>query len=349
MGGDEFGLLLSQCSLEKGRQIASELLDSIRAFRFVWHDKIFAIGVSIGLVAIDGEVESVTTILSAADTAMYAAKDRGRNRFQVYEAGDRDLARRNGDMEWVSKIIKALEENRFRLYCQAIAPIKNKYSGYHYEILLRLQGENGLLVPPMAFIPAAERYNLMPKIDRWVVSSLFASLQYAKHDAKSLYTVNLSGASFNDDLFLDFLKEQFSFYQIPPQKICFEVTETLAIGNLNQAARFIRQLKKLGCYFALDDFGIGMSSLAYLKNLPVDYLKIDGHFIKNIVQDPINAAMVEAINRIGHIMGLQTIAEFVENDAILAKIKDLHVDYAQGYGIGKPCPFKVTKSMKLCA
>ncbi len=171
----------------------------------------------------------------------------------------------------------------------------------------------------MAFIPAAERYNLMPQIDRWVVSSLFASLKDADHQIQSLYTVNLSGASFNDDRFLDFLKEQFSIYQIPPQKICFEVTETVAIGNLNKATRFIRQLKKLGCCFALDDFGTGMSSLAYLKNLPVDYLKIDGHFIRNIVEDPINTAMVEAINRIGHIMGLQTIAEFVEDDAILAK------------------------------
>ncbi len=176
-----------------------------------------------------------------------------------------------------------------------------------------------MLVAPMAFIPAAERYNLMPQIDRWVVSSLFASLKDAHHQIQSLYTVNLSGASFNDDRFLDFLKEQFSIYQIPPQKICFEVTETVAIGNLNKATRFIRQLKKLGCCFALDDFGTGMSSLAYLKNLPVDYLKIDGHFIRNIVEDPINTAMVEAINRIGHIMGLQTIAEFVEDDAILAK------------------------------
>lgn len=300
---------------------------------------------SIGLVAIDGEVESVTTILSAADSAMYAAKDRGRNRFHVYEAGDQDLVRRNGDMQWVSKIIKALEENRFRLYCQAITPIKNKYSGYHYEILLRLQGENGVLVAPMAFIPAAERYNLMPQIDRWVVSSLFASLKDARHQIQSLYTVNLSGASFNDDNFLDFLKEQFSIYQIPPQKICFEVTETVAISNLNKATRFIRQLKKLGCCFALDDFGTGMSSLAYLKNLPVDYLKIDGHFIRNIVEDPINTAMVEAINRIGHIMGLQTIAEFVEDDAILAKIKDLHIDYAQGYRIAKPCPFEAIAFM----
>lgn len=340
LGGDEFGVLLYHCSLELGRRVADKLLESIQAFRFVWHEKMFAIGASIGLVAIDATSESGVSVLSRADTAMYAAKDGGRNRVHVYEAGDHDLVQRCGDMQWVSRIVKALEENRFCLYRQAIAPIQpDNLATHHYELLLRMQDEKGQLVLPMAFIPAAERYNLMSQIDRWVIQTLFCVLQQVNSDAQSVYTVNLSAASLNDDQFLDFLQQQFLQHQILPSTICFEITETSTIANLKKAAHFIHQLKKIGCHFALDDFGSGMSSLAYLKNLPVDYLKIDGHFIKNIVSDRVSAAMIEAINHIGHVMGLQTIAEFVENEEILEKVKRLGVDYAQGYGIGKPHPF----------
>ncbi|MFW6358064.1 MAG: EAL domain-containing protein [Chroococcales cyanobacterium] len=362
LGGDEFGLLLYSCSLDKGYSVAHDLLNRIQSFRFVWEDKLFTIGVSIGLVAIDSTVESAASVLSAADTAMYAAKEQGRNRVHVYQAHDRELVKRYGDMEWVSHIVKALEENRFCLYAQAIAPIQPHGNGcYHYELLLRMEDEQGKLVPPMAFIPAAERYNLMPQIDRWVISTLFEQLYlsqverslsplskkgYKKQPEKDsiIYTVNLSGASLNDAQFLEFIQEQFSRYEISPEIICFEITETVAITNLYKAADFMQELKALGCGFALDDFGMGMSSLAYLKNLPVDYLKIDGSFIRNIVQDPINAAMVEAINRIGKIMGLEIIAEFVEDDAILDKIRKLGVDYAQGYGIAKPCLFSLAVS-----
>lgn len=341
LGGDEFGLLLYQCSLEEGRGVATQLLDSIAAFRFVWEEKTFTIGVSIGVVAIDAKVASGAVVLSAADTAMYAAKDGGRNRVHVYQTDDRDLAQRCGDMQWVSRIVQALEENRFCLYCQKIAPISSTAEkGDRYELLLRMYDTDGQLVPPMAFIPAAERYNLMPAIDRWVVRTLFThlSLTLTKSKGKHLYAVNLSGVSLNDDQFLGFLTEQFALYQIDPQQICFEITETSAITNLNKAAHFMSTLKELGCCFALDDFGSGMSSLAYLKNLSVDYLKIDRHFVKNIVEDRINAAMIEAINRIGHIMGLETIAEGVENEATLEKLRALGVDYAQGYSIAKPRP-----------
>ena len=340
LGGDEFGLLLYHCSLELGRRVADKLLESIQAFRFVWQEKMFTIGASIGLVAIDATAESAVGVLSAADTAMYAAKDGGRNRVHVYQAGDRDLVRRCGDMQWVSRIVQALEENRFRLYYQAICPIQPEAdASCHYEVLLRMEDERGRTVMPMAFIPAAERYNLMPQIDRWVVRTLFSALQQTNNHSQPLYALNLSAASLNDDHFLDFLQEQFLLHKILPSTICFEITETSTIANLNKAAEFIRHLKKIGCYFALDDFGSGMSSLAYLKNLPVDYLKIDGHFVKNIVSDPVSAATIEAINHIGHVMGLQTIAEFVENEAMLEKVKRLGVDYAQGYAIDAPRPF----------
>jgi diguanylate cyclase (GGDEF)-like protein/PAS domain S-box-containing protein len=341
LGGDEFALLLYNCSLQEGKTVASKLLEIIQGFRFSWEEKIFNIGVSIGLVSVDNSADNFASILSAADTAMYVAKEQGRNRLHIFETNDRLLAQRRGDMQWVSKIVKTLEENRFCLYSQPIVSLQEKTrSIHHYEILLRMQDEDGNLIMPMAFIPAAERYDLMPKIDRWVISTLFKGLQENSLllESISLYTVNLSGASFNDEKFLNFLQEQFSIYQIPPAKICFEVTETLAITNINKAIQFIRQLKQLGCYFALDDFGSGMSSLAYLKNLPVDYLKIDGHFIKNIIEEPINAAMVEAIARIGQVMGLQTIAEFVENECILNKLQQLGIDYAQGYQIAKPSP-----------
>jgi EAL domain-containing protein (putative c-di-GMP-specific phosphodiesterase class I) len=267
-------------------------------------------------------------------------------------------------MQWASQIPVALEENRFCLYSQKIIPIdgtSNKKE--HYEVLLRLIDKSGNILPPMAFIPAAERYNLMHLIDRWVISNLFAYLEklyrnpsqthqqgsciFGKREGFShsfqekIYTVNLSGASLNDDYFTSFVKKQFIKYQIEPSTICFEITETLAIANLAKASELINELKTFGCQFALDDFGSGMSSFAYLKNLSVDYLKIDGIFVKNILHDNIASEMVEAIARIASVMGIETIAEFVENDAVFNKLKNLGVQYAQGYGIDKPLPLEV--------
>jgi EAL domain-containing protein (putative c-di-GMP-specific phosphodiesterase class I) len=289
-------------------------------------------------------------VLSAADAACYAAKNAGRNRVHLYEADDQELAIGHGQMQWISRLTKALQDNSFCLYYQPIVPLAQAQSkAEHYEILLRLQDETGNTVPPMAFIPAAERYNLMHMIDRWVISTFFANLSQHYRQAwqlakappcSSMYAINLSGASINDDSFVDFLDQQFTLYSVPPQVICFEITETLAITNLSKAGNLIRKLKHLGCSFALDDFGSGMSSFAYLKNLPVDYLKIDGEFIKDIVDDPTDLALTKAINQVGHAMGIQTIAEFVENDSILEKITALGVDYAQGYGIAKPQPLQ---------
>ena len=350
LGGDEFGLLLRQCPLNQGVLVAKALHENIQKFRFVWQDKSFSVGISIGLTAIDDTNQSVATLMSAADAACYTAKNRGRDRIQVYQANDSELLQQHGQMQWVSRINKAFEEKRFRLYCQSIVPI-NSFSDrlHHCEVLLRMIDEEGQLISPMAFIPAAERYNLMPTIDRWVISTLFANqsifyrnnshqYQSSTNHYNSSYAINLSGASINDEQFIDFLHEQFILHRIPPETICFEITETVAIVNLSKATQFIHSLKQLGCRFALDDFGSGMSSFAYLKNLPVDYLKIDGGFVKDIVEDHVAGAMVEAINHIGQMMGLQTIAEFVENEAILEKIRTLGVNYAQGYGISKPLP-----------
>ncbi|MGK7926338.1 MAG: EAL domain-containing protein [Spirulina sp.] len=348
LGGDEFAILLPYCSLITGQQVATRLIESIKAFRFNWREKTFSVGASVGLVTIDRAVESGAKLLSWADAAMYAAKDRGGNRLYIYQNGDRDLERRQGDMQWVSRIIKALEEDRFFLYAQPIANVRQE-SEFHYELLIRMKDDRGRLIAPGVFIAAAERYNLMPEIDRWVVRKLFSTLSshFQAHPAEralpsTWYAINLSALSLNDEGFFEFLQQQFARYQIPPEIICFEITETAAIANINQATKFIRKLKKLGCSFALDDFGSGMSSFTYLKNLPVDYLKIDGHFVKHLSRDPVNVAMIEAINRIGHLMGLKTIAEFVENDDILEQITAIGIDYVQGYRIAKPHPFELS-------
>lgn len=342
LGGDEFGILLENCDVPKAQQIAEDLLHTLEAFRFARDHKTFSISASIGIVAIDAHVESLSSILSAADTACYAAKDKGRNQALVYEAEDAELSQRQGEMQWVTRIHQALEENRFRLYHQVIVPIRPQAEAMeHYEILLRLQDEEGNLVPPMAFIPAAERYNLMPLIDRWVIRAALQALQ--QHPGRAalgrlVCAINLSGQTLCDSSFQTFIEEQFTQTGVPPGCICFEITETAAIANLSRAMSLIHQLKGMGCRFALDDFGSGLSSFGYLQNLPIDYLKIDGSFIKDIETDRTDAAMVEAINQIGHVMGIKTIAEFVENAAIFEKLREIGVDYAQGYGVGKPIP-----------
>ncbi len=353
LGGDEFAVLLYHCPEEIGLQIAEALLHSVGAFRFAWQDKTFSIGVSIGLVAIDG-AESATAVLNAADAACYGAKDNGRHRVHVScscsgEVGGEPC----GGTQWPVRINRALQENRFRLYSQPAVPIAHPHSHRHYcEILLRLQEENGFLVSPMAFIPAAERFHLMKDIDRWVIRTLFSSLansglgisdsqfnlKYQIENFPSLYAINLSVASLNDEHFINFLSDQFYTWRIPPQLVCFEIAETVAVANMSKAAGLIGALKELGCRIALDDFGSGMFSFAYLKTLPADFIKIDGNLVKNIAISPIDFALVEAINRIANALGIKTIAEFVETDAIVEKLKEIGVDYAQGYAIARPQP-----------
>ncbi|MGB8698125.1 MAG: EAL domain-containing protein, partial [Thermosynechococcaceae cyanobacterium] len=349
LGGDEFGLLLKQCSVQKGLVIANNMCQSLRELRFVYEGKTFMIGVSIGLVGIDANTLITTAgILGMADAACYVAKNGGRNRVQVYCADEHQLFSQHKQKQWIERISEALEHNHFRLYFQPMLSLsRTNHYREHYEILLRLQDESGQLVQPMAFIPVAERYNLMPQIDRWVIRTFFACLgEHSRNrqqcsplqNTHCLYAINLSGASINDPQFINFLHEQFKQHQIPPELICFEVTETVAINNLSQAAKLILDLKQLGCHFALDDFGSGMSSFAYLKNLPVDFLKIDGGFVKEIANDPTSLALTDAIHRIGHVMGMQTIAEYVENSSILEMVREIGVDYAQGFGVAEPSP-----------
>ncbi|MBD2561264.1 MULTISPECIES: bifunctional diguanylate cyclase/phosphodiesterase [Nostoc] len=342
LGGDEFGVLLNQCTQEEALGVANNLLSCVQEFRFVWQEQVFSIGVSIGLVGIDTNTKSLAEIISTADAACYAAKNRGRNRVYIAQTDDQERLQQRGEMQWASRISQALESDWFCLYAQRITAIApTDQNGDHYEVLLRLRDEQGNLVLPMAFIPAAERYNLMHLIDRWVIQTLFRNWTRVVGDKQSIYAINLSGSSINDDQFIDFLYEQFTLHPISPQCICFEITETVAIANLIKAKQFIESLQQMGCRFALDDFGVGMSSFAYLKSLPVDYLKIDGSFIRNIVENPLDNAIVTAITSISCVMGIQTIAEFVENDAILERITALGIDYAQGYGIAVPCPLYI--------
>ncbi|MEG4243897.1 EAL domain-containing protein [Microcoleus sp. MON2_D6] len=341
LGGDEFGILLTQCSLSQATQIAENLKNLVHQFRFIWNGQTFIIGVSIGVVAIDQTSQNLMELLGAADAACYAAKARGRNCVHIYSLDDSELIKQRGERQLISKITQALETNRFCLYYQKIVSITSKPLVEHYEILLRMLDENGKIVSPNEFIPAAERYGLITEIDCWVIETLFSNYHKLPEKdvlSQGLYTINLSGASISNNQFMRFLIEQFSRYKVPPQTIGFEITETAAIANFEQARYFMGELKKIGCCFALDDFGSGLSSFAYLMNLPVDYLKIDGAFVKNISHNLISQALVEGFNGIAHAMNLETIAEFVEDETILEKLREIGVDYAQGYGIARPVP-----------
>ncbi|MDI3402117.1 EAL domain-containing protein [Pseudomonas sp. V88_4] len=342
LGGDEFGILLENCAPEAAEKIAESLRQTVQNLHFVWKGRPFLTTVSIGLVHVAQNPTTLEASLRAADMACYMAKEKGRNRVQVYHADDSELSLRFGEMAWVQRLHMALEENRFCLYAQEIAPLGSVAvgKGGHIEILLRLHDEAGRMILPDSFIPAAERYGLMTSLDRWVVQNVFKVIAQCINDKcegpLAMCAINLSGITIGDDAFLHFLREQFDNYGIPPEMICFEITETSAIANLGSAIRFINELKGLGCYFSLDDFCAGMSSFAYLKHLPVDFLKIDGSFVKDMLDDPINRAMVEVINHIGHVMGKQTIAEFVETAQIEQALLEIGVDYAQGYVVERP-------------
>ena len=340
LGGDEFGVLMEHCTLEQAHRVAMVLKQTIQDYLFSWEGQTFRVGVSIGLVGISEETLSLTELLKQADAACYMAKDLGRNRIHVYQLEDTELALRHGEMQWVARINQALEENQFCFYAQPIMPLDSVVSR-HYELLLRMLDKQGKSIPPGAFLPAAERYGLMGNLDLWVIKNAFTLLTTYSDFVRQtdFISINLSGQSLTNNDILDFIIRQLQACGITPSKICFEITETAAISNLNAAIEFISTLRKIGCRFALDDFGSGLSSFGYLKNLPVDYLKIDGMFVKDIVDDPLDHAMVKSINEIGQVMGMQTIAEFVENDEIRGMLKAIGVNYAQGFGIGKPQPF----------
>ncbi|HUO83356.1 MAG TPA: EAL domain-containing protein [Gammaproteobacteria bacterium] len=341
LGGDEFGILLEHCNRENSLEVAHAMQQAIEKYQFVWGTNSFSIGASVGLVTITKTFRRLTEVLSAADAACYAAKDLGRNRVHIYKEDDSLLLRRAGEMQWVARVQSALNDDRFHLVAQPIVGLSDAHVGtQHYELLLRMRDEKGRVVPPGAFLPAVERFNLALRLDDWVVGHAFEVIARSlpQVGAEGRFFINLSGDSIGDKHFLPMLLRRLESSKVPPQRVCFEITETAAIANLVQANKLIAALRQIGCQFGLDDFGSGVSSFAYLKALAVDYLKIDGVFIKSLADDPVDFEMVRSINDIAHVMGKLTIAESVESEAVLAKLQAIGVDFAQGYVLGEPMP-----------
>jgi diguanylate cyclase (GGDEF)-like protein/PAS domain S-box-containing protein len=338
LGGDEFAILLESCTLDEALRTAETLREAVGNFKFTWEERTFRLGASIGVVPISADNADVASVLSAADSACQAAKQAGRNRVHSFEENDIDLMRRRREMQWAARINTALEENRFELFRQSILPLRQTETGAHYELLLRMRDESGKIVTPDQFMTAAEHYGITPNIDRWVVENAFRWLvsDADEREKLALCSINLSGLSLGDDKFLPYVIDQLDRSGLDATKICFEITETAAIASFSQANRFIQALKEQGCKFALDDFGSGLSSFGYLKHFPVDFLKIDGSFVKGILHDPIDREMVRSINEIGHLTGKQTIAEFAESTDIINMLRTIGVDYAQGYGVSQP-------------
>lgn len=339
LGGDEFAILLERCAEDRAMEVAEAIRDAIEAYRFNWQDAFTSARCSLGVVMVTHESTDAASLMSSADVACYSAKDMGRNQVHLYQ--DSDAAMRHEEMKWVSRITSAVDDKRLELFYQPIIGIgqENANSRGHYELLLRMRDENGEIVSPDQFIPAAERYNLMSTLDRWVIREALSQLADRNPEADNAHftlAINLSGTSLSEDRFLDFVVDELQKQKLPNGAICFEITETAAISNLSRVVHFMQALKKLGCKFSLDDFGSGLSSFTYLKNLPVDYLKIDGQFIRNVAEDPVDESMVKAINEVGQAMGIETIAERVETKEVLDKLSEIGVEYAQGYYIARP-------------
>jgi diguanylate cyclase (GGDEF)-like protein len=350
LGGDEFGLLLENCSLTDANQITNTLLKLVQDYRFIHDDKIFNIGVSIGIVVINSNFENVSEIIHAADMACYSAKNAGRNQSFLFSPGDVEVKQRRSAVEAISDITDEIDDAQFMLYCQPIVPLASSSEigadsqQHHYEVLIRKISLDGNIMLPVTFIPSAERYLLMPNIDRWVIKNTFSTyrqlLDKSQEKCNYVFSINLSGTSLGDKSLLGYIREQFVIYAIPPESICFEITETAAIVNLKNTISLFSALRKLGCSFALDDFGSGMSSFMYLKNFEVDYLKIDGSFVKDMDTNKIDHAMVRSIHSVAEAMNIKTVAEFVENKAILKELKNIGVHYGQGLYLGEPVPIK---------
>ncbi len=340
LGGDEFALLLVNHTLDNARRTAQSLIDEFQGHTFSWESQTFELGLSIGVVPVTKESPEPAQMLTRAELTCYSAKERGRNQVHVYQNDDDELTRKHAEILRAAGITGALQEDRFMLYCQPIVSLSlGNRSIQHYELLLRLNDANGNIIMPSSFIPAAERYGLMPNVDRWVIHTALHNYHDTFGEKSGVHiAINLSGNSLNDDKLLGFIKDELESSQVDPQQVCFEITETAAINNLSQASHLIKELKAVGCCFALDDFGSGLSSFTYLKNLPVDYLKIDGSFVTDMSKDTIDYAMVEAINQLGHVMGIGTIAECAESEEVVDQLRKLGVDFAQGYAMGSPIP-----------
>lgn len=357
LGGDEFAMLLQHCEDSKAEDIAGSVLRNVHAHRFIWDHKPFSVGASIGLIVIDQHAGDAGELMSLADMGCYAAKESGRNRYHRVAARDEDIQRRRNEMHWVARIRSAITNKHFTLCYQRIVHTADSKAPAFCEYLLRLRDEQGELIPPNAFIPAAERYNLMSEIDQYVVELALEHIQQLDPDGRpALAFINLSGDSIDNPEFVTYLQTRLSQVGVPPEQFCFEVTETVAVRNIANAVEFIAGIRALGCKFALDDFGSGMCSFTYLKTMPVDYVKIDGSFVANINDNPIDLAIVAAINEIAHVAGFETIAEFVENDAILDKLRTISaaprdgrgIDHVQGFHVHRPVPIAVGDANQQC-
>lgn len=341
LGGDEFALLLHHCPLEKAISIANHLKETVQSFRFIWEHKTFSISVSIGLVKINQNSQDINSVLKSADIACFQAKEQGRNCVQIYQESLQNIKQYQTGKKWINRIEEALAENQFCLYSQEIVPLNGHVSLRFQEILLRLKDEKNNIILPMAFIPTAERYHLMPRIDQWVISTFlkqFEEYSFTNYQDK-LYSINLSGTSLNNPQFCHFIEERLSKISFLCQFICFEITETTAITHLNQVAIFIQKIKALGCRFALDDLGSSMNSFAYLKQIPLDYLKIERTLIQSILDDPVNYIMVESIHQISQVLQMQTIAEGIDSQKLQDTLQSIGINYGQGYAISQPHPF----------
>ena len=340
-GGDEFGILLFECDTDKATRIANNIIKDISQFSFVWENQNFKIGASIGMVTIDSEAVPIIDILRDADIACYSAKEHGRNRVHLHQVDDSVNNLRQGELYWISRLNDAIKDENFLLYLQQIFPINEQSDVQKYEVLLRMKENDNNVIMPSAFLPSAERYGLIDYIDHWVIENLIASDTYKNvtmENPAAQFNINLSGKSLNNKNLSNFIFNLFKRYNIYPRNICFEITETAAIANFAEAIKFAQSMRSVGCQIALDDFGSGLSSFAYLKNLPVDYLKIDGSFIHDIDKSPINFAMVRSINELGQIMGIKTVAEGVESSEAMARLRSIAINYAQGFFLHEPEP-----------
>jgi diguanylate cyclase (GGDEF)-like protein len=341
VGGDAFAVLLENCPQDSAIRMANELREAVSGVEFSWAEHRFVGSVSVGVVTYRGDSFTYEELLSTADSACFLAKEKGRNRVQAYQAGDTTVLARRNEMEWVSRLRAAMQEERLLVYKQRIVRLDRHDPAIdRHEILIRLKGADGAIIQPLAFIPAAEHYNVMPTVDRYVLRAVFRHIADLPEPdrQRAAFSINLSGATLNDDEFPSFIDARLAEYGVTPRQICFEITETTAIHNLTRTASLIDRLSKAGFQFALDDFGSGMSSFGYLRHLPVHYLKIDGIFVKDILDDPVDCAIVEAITKVAHLMGIQTVGEFVESDAIFDRLAELGVNYGQGFAIHEPEP-----------
>ena len=340
LGGDEFAVLMEQADEAQAMALAEKVRQEVDGYVFGWEQRNYTVSASIGVVMLSGPGLSQRALMANADTACYMAKERGRNRVHLFSESDATTTQRRSEMEWAGRIRQGLVDGRFVLHFQELAPLwaGESHEGVHVEMLVRLRDVNGAIVPPGAFIPAAERFGLMPQLDRWVVDTTLANFDrlHPSGEPVTLCAINLSGPTFEDETFAEFVLQRLALYGVPPERICFEITETAAVSSMTRAVEFMQRLRSAGCKFSLDDFGSGMASFGYLKNLPVDFLKIDGSFIRNIETDPVSYSIVRAVTDIGHQLGLKVVAEWVADDRARDLLRGLSVDYAQGFSIHRP-------------